>query len=103
MTVAILTAASTVSLAGGRKGYVPPQGFVPTAEVAQRIAEAVLFPIYGEENIKNERPYKVHLEEGVWTVEGTLREQPGHITVGGVFTINISKATGEVLYVIHTR
>jgi hypothetical protein len=32
-----------------------------------------------------------------------LKETPGTITMGGVFTIKISRRTGEILYVMHTR
>lgn len=52
----------------------PPKGYVPDETTAVRIAEAVLSPIYGEEQIKNERPFKGRLVEGVWIVSGTLKD-----------------------------
>jgi hypothetical protein len=102
MSLAWAIGLSAPCLAEG-KGYVPPDGFVPTSAVADQIAEAVLVPIYGAKIIAEERPFKTRLEGDVWIVEGTLKETPGTITMGGVFTIKISRRTGEILYVMHTR
>jgi hypothetical protein len=86
------------------KGYVPPDGFVPTPQVAAQIAEAILVPIYGRDNITEEKPFKIHLEGDVWIVQGTLPQPTtGRITMGGVFMIKISRQTGEILDLIHTR
>ena len=86
------------------KGYVPSDGFVPTSQVAAQIAEVVLVPIYGRANIAGEKPFKIHLEGEVWIVQGMLPQPTNsRITVGGVFTIKISRQTGEILDLIHTR
>ena len=45
-------------------------GVVSDEETAIRIAEAILFPVYGEGAIRGQRPYQVALKEGKWTVEG---------------------------------
>src|SRR5215469_10540523 len=50
----------------------PARGYVPDAATAVKIAEAVLIPVYGEEKIVSERPFKAKLDGDVWTVEGTL-------------------------------
>jgi hypothetical protein len=50
--------------------YVPKEGFVPNEKTAIRIAEAVLGPIYGEDQIAKERPFAATLKGGVWTIEG---------------------------------
>jgi hypothetical protein len=81
------------------RGYVPKEGIIPTKEVAIKVAEAVLNEIYGEKEIKDEKPFKVELKKGVWIIEGTL---PADM-VGGVAEIRISKQTGEVLYVMHGK
>jgi len=44
--------------------WTQPHGLVPDKETAIKIAEAVLFPIYGEGRISGERPYKVTLTDG---------------------------------------
>ena len=79
--------------------YVPPKGFVPDKSTAETVAIAVLTPIYGKSNILRQRPFQVNLRDDIWTVRGTL---PHHM-VGGVAEIRISKTTGEILRVIHTK
>ncbi|MFZ3215341.1 MAG: NTF2 fold immunity protein [Candidatus Acidiferrales bacterium] len=54
------------------KSFAPKEGFVPNAETAVKVAEAVLLPVYGEEQIISERPFKAALDGDVWTVTGTL-------------------------------
>ena len=49
-------------------------GLVPDKETAIRIAEAIVFPIYGEDMIKKEHPYIVTSENGFWRVQGTIPE-----------------------------
>ena len=68
-------------------------GFIPDAETAKKIAEAVWFPIYGEA-IYDEKPYQTKLENGIWIVEGTLKSE-----LGGVAYIEIQKSDGKVLKV----
>ena len=78
--------------------YIPPNGFVPDALTAGRIAEAVWIPIYGEARIAAEKPFAVVLKGEVWTVTGKALP-PG--TVGGVAEADISKRDGRILRVIH--
>jgi hypothetical protein len=82
-----------------RPGYVPPAGFVPRAEVAIRIAEAVLIPIYGEQNIRGQMPLTAVLEGDVWIVTGTLPPD----TAGGVARIEIRKRDGQIIHLSHGR
>jgi hypothetical protein len=74
----------SVTLAEETHSYMPPHGMVPDRATALLIAEAVLFPIYGEEKIKAEYPLTVNLGSGVWTVKGTL---PARMNKGGVAVI----------------
>jgi len=46
-------------------GYKSEKGYVPEAQTAIKIAEAVLAPIYGEENIQDERPSRAALKNGI--------------------------------------
>lgn len=82
------------------KGFIPDDGYVSTEKTAVEIAEAVWVSIYGNEIYKN-RPFEVALdmEKQCWYVKGTLPPN----TLGGVPEIIISKSTGEILYVSHSK
>ena len=82
--------------------YVPKAGFVPDEKTAERVAEAVLVPIYGEEQVKSERPFSAKLNEkgDMWTVYGTL---PAQFNKGGVATVEIAKADGRIVRVTHGK
>ena len=79
--------------------YTPPEGFVPTSEVAVGIATAVLGPIYGSDRIQRQLPLIAHLEGDRWIVEGSHAEG----TRGGVARIEIARADGCILRVTHGR
>jgi hypothetical protein len=80
-------------------GYMPPNGLVPNAAVAGKIAEDVLVPIYGEAIISKELPLKVELHGDIWFVRGTL--PAGRL--GGVAEIRIDKRDGRISYVMHGK
>src|SRR5581483_11440682 len=65
----------------------PKAGFVPNAEVATRLAEAIAAGLYGDDRAKREQPYRARLQGNVWTVMGTLPP----LALGGVAIIQISK------------
>lgn len=83
--------------------YKPKDGFVPNAETAAKIAEAVLIPVYGEKQILSERPFKATLQGNVWTVEGTLHCGEGKRCNGGTAVVKISKDTSQILHMIHYK
>jgi hypothetical protein len=74
-------------------------GVVPDARTAIRIALAVWGPIYGNHKIADEMPYIARLNNGVWTVEGSLPEG----WRGGTAYIEINRADGKVLKVTHYK
>ena len=76
-------------------------GKIVDAKDVRDKADAIFVEIYGEETMKDERPYEaIYLEEqDVWIVEGTLKD--GY--VGGVATILIIGKDGKVLAVWHTK
>ena len=78
---------------------IPSAGFVPDHKTAIRIAEAVLIPVYGEQQIIHERPFHAKLVKNVWYVRGSLPKR----WAGGVPEIEISKSDGRILYVMHGR
>lgn len=80
--------------------WEPKNGFVPDEKTAVKIAEAVLFPTYGEKLIKSEEPFVVHLKNGVWIIEGKALPK-GY--VGGVVHISISKKDGRIFNVFHEQ
>ena len=79
--------------------YVPPNGFVPDSITAVRIATAVWNPIYGEQQIQGEQPYRASLREGIWTVEGSLPDD----YIGGVAIAEIAKRDGRIVRVSHGK
>ena len=89
-------------LGGGEKQehiVNPEDGYVPTKEVAIKIAVAVWEPIYGVDKVADEKPYRATLTEGVWTVEGSLPEG----MKGGVALAEISKKDGRIIRVCHGK
>jgi hypothetical protein len=105
LTLVLLFVPSAKSLRQ-RDSHVPKSGFVPDAQTAARIAEAVIAPIYGDEVIQKERPFVAELNESgdVWTVHGrppSDAEKAGWH--GGVVVVEISKATGCILRVNHPK
>lgn len=86
------------------QGYFPVEGFVPTADVAVRIAECVLSEIYGKENIEKEKPFSVNLQNGVWIIEGSIPDMNDSlITFYGESYMEIKKSNGEILKLLHTK
>jgi len=89
-------------------GYKPKAGFVPDSGTAVTVAQAVLTPVYGKNQIESEKPFTASLHDGVWTVEGTLRcpDGKGGVTTecfGGVAVVKISKSDGRILYMLHGK
>jgi hypothetical protein len=76
----------------------PKDGFVPNAEVAKLIGEAVANGLYGAEATQ-ERPFRARLRGDVWTVMGTLPP----LALGGVAIVQISKDDGRILFAHHTQ
>jgi len=98
LTVMGIATTGGLTISQSTQSYIPPNGFVPDAATATRIAEAVWIPIYGAEPIAKEKPFKATLKGDVWTVTGKDLP-PG--TVGGVAEAEISKRDGRILRVIH--
>jgi hypothetical protein len=82
--------------------YRPKKGFVPDAETAVKIAEAVLVPVYGEQDIHDERPFIATLKKDVWTVRGTL-DCAATGCDGGTAVVKISKVSAEILSMTHVK
>ena len=72
----------------------PKEGLVPDKDTAIKIAEVILFRLYGEKNITSQKPYVVTQDENIWWVCGTLKEG----MLGSSFKIAISQQTAAILY-----
>ena len=85
---------------GYKQGYVPKDGFVPDEETAVKIAEAILIPVFGKDQIHSEKPFHAALSEGgtVWVISGTLYHQKG-----GVAEIKIQKSDCKVIEMFHGK
>ncbi|AYL94770.1 NTF2 fold immunity protein [Mucilaginibacter celer] len=68
-------------------------------QTAIAVAEAILFRIYGKEQIINERPYEVYFIDGYWVLNGTLPEK----MLGGGFLIIFSAKDGRVVRLTHYK
>ena len=104
VALAAVLPAVSASVQKTAKGYVPPNGFVSTAQTAIAIAEAVLIPVYGKAEIESERPFKAVLERNIWVVTGSVpcHHPPSNSECpGGAAEIRISKRTGQVLLMTH--
>ncbi|MDR2941405.1 MAG: YbbC/YhhH family protein [Treponema sp.] len=79
--------------------YIPKDGFVPDEKTAIKIADVVLYPIYGE-TLENQKPFRATLVKNkIWKVEGTLPKNK----LGGVVYIEIQKGNGAILHVSHGK
>jgi len=84
---------------------------VPDATTALEIAEPVLVKTYGKRQIDYERPLTAKLEDGIWSVYGTLccPDRKGHRTceegkcVGGVAVLKLRQSDGKILSIVHYK
>jgi len=75
-----------------------PNGLVSDQKIAIAIAEAVLFHVYGEKAIRNQRPYVVKHVRDKWIIDGA---PPPRGFAGGSFHIVISQRDGRGLEITH--
>jgi len=79
--------------------WKPKEGYVPSKEVAIKIAIAVREPIYGKEKIEKEKPHNATLENGIWYVSGSIPEG----WTGGVAEAEIIKENGKIIRISHGK
>jgi hypothetical protein len=83
-------------------------GFVGDSATAIKIARSELIHVYGKKQIQSEEPLTTELNDGVWTVWGTLWCSDGkgdrtNVCLGGVATITIRQSDGQILSIGHTK
>ena len=102
--VSVVCVASITGCAGSRaENYKPAAGYVPDANTAIRIAQAVWEPIYGEREIQSERPFHAEQQGNAWYVYGTVPQpkRPGWVRPGGSAVAVIDRRTGSFLRINH--
>ena len=72
---------------------------ISTEYDAIEFAEPVLFRIFGEDDIKDEKPYMIDLVDGFWIMDGSLPAE----THGGVFHIIFSAKNGREIQLYHDK
>ena len=83
-----------------KDSYRPSAGYVPDAATAIKIAVAIWAPIYGASEIAKQKPFRAKLQDGIWTVTGSV---PGRAVAGGAAVAQIAKSDGRILFVSHDR
>lgn len=66
---------------------------------AVKIAETILFDIYGKQKIEKQKPYEIYFLDQYWIISGTLPE--GYI--GGTFLIIIDARNSNILKITHGK
>jgi hypothetical protein len=66
---------------------------------ATKIAESVLFGIYGKENIIKQKPYEIYHLENYWLLTGTLPKG----WQGGTFLIIIDDRNSQIKKITHGK
>ena len=74
-----------------------PTKIISNSKTAVEIAENILFPIYGKDNIIKQRPYDVNFVDGYYIIEGTFPETQ----IGGNFIIILNAKDGKVIKLTH--
>ncbi len=68
-------------------------------KTAISVAEPILFSIYGESNIKEQRPYESYLIGNHWVIKETLLQG----FFGGTFLIILDARNAQVLKITHGK
>lgn len=82
--------------------YSKDTNYIPDLETAKKIAEAVWWPIYGED-ILLQKPFIGKLENEIWYIEGNTDYMKKNRMIGGVAHVEIQKSDGKILNVYHTK
>ena len=85
------------ALVNTAKKHVLVDKVIKNKSTAISVAEAMVFSIYGKEQIIRQRPYESYLIDGYWVNSGTLPKE----RVGGTFLIIINSVDGKVIKLEH--
>lgn len=79
--------------------FVFPDTIIPDKETAINVSEAILFKVYGKDNIIIQRPYETYYIDHYWVIIGTLPEN----YIGGTFLIILNAINGKVIRLTHGK
>ncbi|MCH5717767.1 NTF2 fold immunity protein [Niabella hibiscisoli] len=74
--------------------------FLKDSSTVLKLAEAILFSVYGEALIVKQKPYKLYHPKNYWIITGTL---PGNVMFAGVFYIAIDDRNGKIVRLVHGK
>jgi hypothetical protein len=94
-----------------RERHILIKDIVADAATALKIGEPALIKNYGKKQIDYERPLNAKLEDGIWTVYGTLccPDRNGRRTceegkcLGGVALLKLRQSDGKILSITHYK
>ena len=66
---------------------------------AINVAEAILFNIYGKDNIIKQKPYKIDFVKNYWIIRGILSRD----YLGGTFLIIIDSKNSRIVRITHGK
>jgi hypothetical protein len=92
----------TLTLGGARPllSADSKRDYVPDEATAIRIAEAVLIPVHGQQQVEAQRPYVVSTpEQDYWLVSGSSQKKQ----FGGTFAVWIKKKSGCITNISYTK
>jgi hypothetical protein len=72
---------------------------IKDSNTAIKVAEPILFEIYGKSNIEEQKPYETYLIGNYWVLNGTLVIG----SLGGTFLIVIDARNSKVIKIIHGK
>lgn len=106
----VLLAAFTLTAPDSRSQFAT-EVKVSDAATALKIAEPALIKTYGRRQIDDERPLTAKLEDGIWSVYGTLccPDEKGGRTCeegkcdGGVAVLKLRQSDGKILSIMHYK
>lgn len=75
------------------------QNLLNDSATAIKVAEAVLFNIYGKENIETQKPYEIYLIKNYWVIQGNLPEG----FIGGTFIIILNAKDAKIIKISHGK
>lgn len=72
---------------------------ISDSTTATRIAETILFTVYGQANIEKQRPYEIYKIKNYWSIAGTL---PSNM-LGGTFLFIMDARDGKIIRISHGK
>ena len=90
---------SEIQLRNKTKKQIVVDTLIKDKETAIQISEAILFKVYGKDNIVSQRPYETYFMDGYWIIGGTLPKD----MLGGTFLIIINSVNGQVIKLSHGK